>query len=77
LKTTVAPGHRPEQGALKDGSSTDEPGSSQGRIGPRSETSVDNKAKPGVEKILEEVVEEQDRVLEVKENSKIDVRINS
>jgi hypothetical protein len=30
-----------------------------------------------MEKILEEVVEEQDRVLEVKENSKIDVRISS
>jgi hypothetical protein len=51
---------------LKDISSTDEPGSSQGRTGSRSDTLANDEAKPDAEKSLEEVVVEQDRVPEVK-----------
>jgi hypothetical protein len=39
----------------KDGSCADEPGISQGRTGPRSETLADNEAKPDMEKIPKEV----------------------
>jgi hypothetical protein len=42
---------------LKDKSSTEEPGSSQGRIGPRSETLVNDKAKPDTEKSPEVAAE--------------------
>jgi hypothetical protein len=44
-----------EQGVPKDGSCADEPGISQGRTGPRSETLADNEAKPDMEKIPKEV----------------------
>jgi hypothetical protein len=44
-KTTAAPGHRQEQEAPKDGASVDQPGSSQGQIGLRSKTSVNDEAK--------------------------------
>jgi hypothetical protein len=62
---------------LKDRSSTEEPGSSQGRIGPRSETLVNDEAKPDTEKSPEEVAAEQDRVLEVKTKAKIEARTSS
>jgi hypothetical protein len=50
----------------KDGSSTDQPRSSQGKIGLRSESSANGKAKPSVEKGSEEVAAEQDGTTEVK-----------
>jgi hypothetical protein len=61
-KTTIVPGHQHKQGAPKDGSSADELGSSQGRTGPRSETSANNEVKPNTKKIPEEVAAEQNRV---------------
>jgi hypothetical protein len=45
LKTTTAPGHWQEQEAPEDGASVDQPGSSQGQIGPGSKTSVNDEAK--------------------------------
>jgi hypothetical protein len=50
---------------LKDGPSADQPESSQRRTGPRIESLTDSKAKPNMEKSLEEVETEQNRVLEV------------
>jgi hypothetical protein len=58
---------------LKDGSSADEPGSSQGKTGPRSKILANDEAKPYAEKSPEEVVAEQDRVPEVKAETKIEV----
>jgi hypothetical protein len=61
-KTVAALGHHYEQGAPKGGSSTNEPGSIQGRTGPRSETLANDKVKPDAEKSPKEVVAETDRV---------------
>jgi hypothetical protein len=66
----AAPGHHHEKEALKNGPSTDQPKSSQGRMGPRSKSSADGKAMPDMEKSLEEVVAEQNRVSEVKAETK-------
>jgi hypothetical protein len=55
-KLAAAPSHWHEQGAPKDGSSADEPGSSWGRTGLRSETSVNDEANSSAEKSPEEVV---------------------
>jgi hypothetical protein len=62
----AAPGRWHKQDALKGVPSVDQPESSQGRTGPRSESSADGKAKPDMKKSLEEVAAEQIRVLEVK-----------
>jgi hypothetical protein len=77
LKTVATPGCHHKQGVLKDGSSVDEPRSRQGKIGLRSETSANDEAKPDGEKSLEEVVVEQDRVPEVKVETKIEAGTNS
>jgi hypothetical protein len=55
---------------LKDGSSVDEPRSNQGKTGPRSKISANDEAKPYAEKSPEEVIAEQDRVPEVKAETK-------
>jgi hypothetical protein len=47
---------------LKDGPSDDQIEGSQGRTGTRSEFLADGKAKPDMEKILEEVAVEKNRV---------------
>jgi hypothetical protein len=53
-------------------------GGSQGQIGSRSEASTDNnKAKSNAEKGPAEVVAEQNRVLEEKVETKIEVRASS
>jgi hypothetical protein len=57
-KIVVAPSHWHKQGVLKDGSSADEPGSSQGKTGPRSKILANDEAKPYAEKSPEEVVAE-------------------
>jgi hypothetical protein len=67
LKIVAIPGHWHEKKAPKEGSSTNDPGSSRGRTWLRSETLADNEAKPNMEKSLEEVAVEQDRILEAKE----------
>jgi hypothetical protein len=67
----AAPGHHHKKEALKNGSSTDQPKSSQGRMGPRSKSSADGKAMPDMEKSLEEVVAEQNRISEVKAETKM------
>jgi hypothetical protein len=76
-KATTAPSHRHKQEALKDGSSANHPGISQERIGPRRESSANGEAKPDMEKSLEEVAAEQDRVSEVKVETKIEARTSS
>jgi hypothetical protein len=76
-EAAVAPGHRHEQDALKDGPSADQPESSQGRIGPRSESSADGKAKPNMKKSPKEVAVEQNRVLEAKAEIRTGARTSS
>jgi hypothetical protein len=75
--TATASGHRNERGALKDGSSASQSGSSQEKTGPRSESSTNDEIKPNVEKGLEEVVVEQNRVLEAKVETRIEVGTSS
>jgi hypothetical protein len=55
----------------------DEPGRSQGRTGPKSETSAIDDAKTDVEKSSEEVATEQDMIPMVKAETKIEVGISS
>jgi hypothetical protein len=62
---------------LKGGLSNDQPESSQGRIGPRSESSANGKAKPDVEKILEEVAAEQNKVPDAKAETRTGAGTNS
>jgi hypothetical protein len=62
----VASGCQHERGALKHGSSAGQSGSSQEKTGLRSETSVNDKAKPDAERSPKEVVEEQNKVPEAK-----------
>jgi hypothetical protein len=76
-KTVAAPTHRHKQEAPKDRSSVDEPGTSQGRTWSRSETSASDEAKPDMEKSLEGVAAEQDRVSEAKVETKTEVGISS
>jgi hypothetical protein len=71
------PGHWHKREAPEDESSVDQPGSSLGRIGPRSKSSANGEAKPNAEKSLEEVVAEQDRVLEVKTETRTEARTSS
>jgi hypothetical protein len=54
----AAPSHWRKQKALKDGPSADQPAGSQGRTGPRNNSSTDGKAKPNAKKSLEEVAAE-------------------
>jgi hypothetical protein len=76
-KTATSPSHRHKREASKDGSSADQPRSSQGRIGPRSESSTDGEAKPDAEKSSEEVAVEQDRVPEAKAETRTEVETSS
>jgi hypothetical protein len=76
-EAAVAPGRRHEQDALKDGPSADQPESSQGRIGPRSESSADDKAKPNMKKSPKEVAVEQNRLLEKKVEIRTGARTSS
>jgi hypothetical protein len=73
----VAPGCRHEREAPKDGSSADQPGSSQGRTGSRSESSANGEAKSDAEKSPEEVAAEHDRVPEVKAETRTEARTSS
>jgi hypothetical protein len=73
-KTTIAPSHRHEHEASKDGSFANQPGSSQGRIGLRSKSSANGEAEPDVEKSPEEVAAEQDKILEAKAETRTEVR---
>jgi hypothetical protein len=68
---TSAPSHQHKQESLKEGPSADQLEGSQGRIGPRSESSADGKAKFDTKKSPEEVAAEQNKVLEVKAETKI------
>jgi hypothetical protein len=70
-------GHQQGRRASGQEKRTGEPRSRQGKIGLRSETSANDEAKPDGEKSLEEVVVEQDRVPEVKVETKIEVGTNS
>jgi hypothetical protein len=72
LKIAATPGHWQEQEAPKDGSSTNQPGSSQGRTGLGSESLANGEAKLDAEKSLEEVVAEQDKVLKAKAETRIE-----
>jgi hypothetical protein len=69
----AAPDRRHKQEALKDGPSTDQPESIQGRTGARSKYLADGKVKSDVEKSPKEVAAEQDRVSKVKVETKIEV----
>jgi hypothetical protein len=61
----------------KEGSSTDQPGSSQGRTGPRSKSLANGKAKPNAKKGPEEVAAEQDKVSEAKAQTRIEAGASS
>jgi hypothetical protein len=61
----------------RDRSFADQPGSSQGRTGLRSESVANGEAKLDTEKCSEDVVVEQDRVLEVKAKTKTEVGTGS
>jgi hypothetical protein len=76
-ETAVASGHQHERGALKDGSSAGQSGSSQEKTGPRSKSSANGEAKPDTEKSLEEVAAEQNRVLEAKAETRIEAGTSS
>jgi hypothetical protein len=76
-KIATAPDRQHEQGASMNRSSADQPGSNQGRIGPRSETSANDKAKPDAEKSLEEVATKWDMVPKAKAETKIEAGTSS
>jgi hypothetical protein len=61
----------------KDGSATDQSGSSQGRIGLGSESLANGKAKPDAEKSPKEVAAEEDRVPEAKVETKTEAGATS
>jgi hypothetical protein len=63
---TTAPGRRHEQEALKDGPSANQPEGSHGRTGSRNQYLANDKPKPDAEKSPEEVAAEQNRVPEMK-----------
>jgi hypothetical protein len=73
----AAPGRWHEQEALKNGPSTDQLESGQGKTGSRSESSADDEAKLDAKKSPGEVAAEQDRVLEVKAETKTEARTSS
>jgi hypothetical protein len=60
-----------------DGSTVDQPGSSQGRTGPRSKSSANGEVEPDGETSLEEVAVEQDRIPEVKAETRTEARASS
>jgi hypothetical protein len=62
---------------LKDGPSDDQIEGSQGRTGTRSEFLADGKAKPDMEKFLEEVAVEKNRVPEAKAETRTGARTSS
>jgi hypothetical protein len=61
----------------KDGSATDQLGSSQGRIGLGSESLANGEAKPDAEKSPKEVAAEEDRVPEAKVETKTEAGASS
>jgi hypothetical protein len=75
-EAVVAPSHQQEQ-ETPNGSSVDQQGSIQGKEGPRSETSVDDEAKPDAEKNLEEALAEHGKVPGAKTKTKTEVRTSS
>jgi hypothetical protein len=76
-KIVIAPGCRHEREAPKDGSSTDQPGSSQERTRSRSESLANGEVKPDAEKSSKKVATEQDRVPEAKAENKIEAGTSS
>jgi hypothetical protein len=72
----VTPGHQQEKEA-PNGSSVDQQGSIQGKSGLWSETSVDDEAKPDVEKSPEEAAAKQDKVLGAKTNTRTEAGTSS
>jgi hypothetical protein len=76
-EAAAAPSHRHEQEGLKDGSSANQIGNSQERTGPKRESSTNGEAKPDTEKSPEEVAVEQDKVWEVKAETKIEAGTSS
>jgi hypothetical protein len=60
-----------------NGSSIDQQGSIQGKAGPRSETSANDKAKPDTKKNPEEAAEEYGKVLGVKEKTRTETGTSS
>jgi hypothetical protein len=77
LKISATPGHRQEREAPKDGSSANQSGSNQGRIGLGRESSANGEAKLDAEKSPEEVVAEQDKVLKAKAETRIEAEGSS
>jgi hypothetical protein len=73
-ETATVPGHRHKREAPKDGSSAGQSGGSQETTGPRSDTSVDDKTKSGMEKGLEEVAVEQNKGPEAKTETRTEAR---
>jgi hypothetical protein len=62
---------------LKNGSSVDQSGGSQGQTRPRSKTSANGEVKPEVEGNPEEATAEQNKVLGVKTETKIEAGTSS
>jgi hypothetical protein len=76
-EVAAPPGHQHEQEALKDGPSADQPKTSQGRTGPRSESLANGEVKPDMEKSSEEVAAEQNRVPEAKAETRKEAETSS
>jgi hypothetical protein len=76
-EATAAPNHQHEREAMKDGTSTDQPESSQVRTGPRSKSLTGGKVNPDAVKSPEEVATKQDKVLEVKVETSIEAETSS
>jgi hypothetical protein len=74
LKAAAVPEQRSKQEVSKDRSSTNQPGSSQGQTGSGSVSSANGEVKPNVERNSEGVAVEQDRVPEVKAETKTEAR---
>jgi hypothetical protein len=77
LEVAATPGRWHEQEALKDGPSADQLESSQGRTGLRSKSSANGEVKPDTEKSPEEVAADQNRVPEVKAETRIEAETSS
>jgi hypothetical protein len=77
MKTAAAPSCQLEREALKDGSSTDQPGRSQGKTGPGSKSLANAKAKSDAGKASEEVAAEQNRVPEGRVETRIEAGTSS
>jgi hypothetical protein len=76
-EAAAALAHRHEKEALKDGPSADQPESSQGRTGPRRESSANGEVRLDTEKSIEEVAEEKNMDLEVKAETRTEVETSS